>query len=114
MSGTGGVHDPLPLGEDLGRSAIVNIVRRQHADAAVAMLGVVPREERAAMARGVLDAREATRKAGLVFQGLELRLRERIVIADLGSAERSRHTEIREQLGCAFARHGRSPIGVKR
>jgi len=71
MRRPGGVHDPLTLGEDLGCSAIVNVVRGQHADAAVAVLGVVPREERAAVVRGMIDAGEASRKPGLVFQGLD-------------------------------------------
>ena len=83
----------------------MNIERGQHADAAVAMLGVVPREKRTAVVCGVIDAHEAPREAGLVFQSLELRLRERIVIADLRSAEGSCNAEVGEQLRGALARH---------
>ncbi len=80
----------------------------------MSVLGVVPREERAAVARGMLDAGETTRKAGLVFQGLELRFRERIVVADLRSAERSCDPEVGETLRGAFARHRRAAVRVKR
>ncbi len=86
-SNPGRVHDPLPLAEYLRCSAIVNVVRGQHGDAAVSVLGVVPRKERPTVIRGMLDAGEATREAGLIFQGLELRFRERVVVADLRSAE---------------------------
>ncbi len=53
----------------------------------MAVLGVVPREERAAVGRGVLDVEETTGEAGVVLQGLELRLRERVVIGDWGTAQ---------------------------
>ncbi len=66
---------------------MVNGVWREHRDATVSMFGVVPREERSAVPRGVVDPGEATREAGVVLQGLELRFRERIVIADLRSAQ---------------------------
>ena len=114
MSRPGRVHDLLPLGEDLWCSAIVNVVWGQHADAAVSMLGVVPRKERPTVTRGMLDACEAPRKAGLVFQGLELRFRERIVVADLRSAEGSRDAHIYKKLSGALARHRRATVGMKR
>jgi len=79
----------------------------------MAVLGVVPRKERSAVARGVIDPEEATRKTGGVLQGLELRLRERVVIGDLGPTQRSRHTEIGKQLRRALARHGGSTIGMQ-
>ena len=113
MSRPGRVHDLLPLGEDLWCSAIVNVVWGQHADAAVSMLGVVPRKERPTVIRGMLDACEAPRKAGLVFQGLELRFRERIVVADLRSAEGSRDAHICKKLSGALARHRRTSVAVQ-
>ena len=51
------------------------------------MLGVVPREERSAEACGGLDVDETTGEACAVLLGLELRLRERIVVGDLGAAQ---------------------------
>ena len=90
---------------------MMDIVWGQHGDTAMAVLGVVPREERPAEARGVLDVDEATGKAGVVLQGLELRLRERIVIGDLGTAQGSRDAEVGEKLSRALARHRRPAIG---
>ena len=79
----------------------------------MAVLGVVPREERSAVARCVIDPEEATRETGVVLQDLELRLRKRVVIRNLRPAQRSRHAEIGEQLCCALARHGCATIGIQ-
>ena len=49
----------------------------------------------------------------MVLQGLELGLGERIVIRDLGSAQRAGHAEIGEELSRALARHRSSSIGVQ-
>ena len=43
------------------------------------MLGVVPGEERSAEGDGGGDVVEAAREVGMVLQGLELRLGERVV-----------------------------------
>ena len=51
------------------------------------MLGVVPREEHSAEGDRGGDIVEATREAGMVLQGLELRLGERVVIGHLGEAQ---------------------------
>ncbi len=77
----------LTLFEHRLGSAAMHIGGCQHRDAPMAVLGVVPREERSAVPRGVVDPGEATREAGVVFQGLELRFRERVVVRDLGSAQ---------------------------
>ena len=42
-------------------------------------------------------------EAGVVLQGLELRLGEGVVVADLGAAERAGHPEVGEQLRGALA-----------
>ncbi len=73
----------LTLFEHRLGSAAMHIGGRQHRDAPMAVLGVVPREERSTVPRGVVDPGEAAREAGVVLQGLELRLRERIVVRDL-------------------------------
>ena len=90
MGRPGGIEDALALGEHVGGTAMVNIARGQHGDAPVTVLGVVPRKEGAAECGGLLDAAEPTRKAGMVFEGLELGFRERVVIAHLGAAQRAR------------------------
>ena len=53
-------------------------------------------------------------KRGWYFRVLNLRFRERVVIGDLRPTEGSRDSQVREELGCAFARHRRSAVGVKR
>ena len=92
---------------------MMNVVRGEHRDAAMAMLGVVPGEERSAEGDGGGDVVEAPREAGMVLQGLELRLRERVVIGHLGAAQRAPDPEVGEQLCGALARHRRAAIGVQ-
>ncbi len=48
------------------------------------VLVVVPGEERAADLAGVLERAEAVGEVGAVLEGLELRLRERVVVGDVG------------------------------
>src|SRR3989441_6726955 len=85
-------HEPLGMGgvgrgEDLpARGAddldlpVVHHRRGQPADTAVAMLGVVPGEERMAEGAGGFHAGKARRKLRPGLEGLELRLGERVVI----------------------------------
>ena len=47
-------------------------------------------------------------ETGMVLQGLELRLGEGVVVADLGAAERAGHPEVGEQLRGALAGHRRA------
>jgi hypothetical protein len=67
-----------------GGQAVVQVVRREHADAAVAVLAVVPVEEDAAVHTGVLDRAEAPGKVWPILQRLELRLGERLSSEMLG------------------------------
>jgi hypothetical protein len=53
-------------------------------DAAVAVLVVMPGEEGATVRPCVRDAAEALRAFGPVLHGLELRLREGVVVRDVG------------------------------
>ena len=48
---------------ELAGQAVVDIGRREHRDAAEAMFGVVPREERLAVPDGMIDVVEATGEA---------------------------------------------------
>ena len=59
MSGAGGFEGALALFQHRCGSTVVDIVGGEHGDAAVAMLGVVPREERAAERDGLVDPRES-------------------------------------------------------
>ncbi len=57
------------------RPAVVNVGRRQQAEAGVMVLGVVPGEEDVAVGAGILDRAEARRECRPVLQCLELSLR---------------------------------------
>ena len=87
--------------------------RGTHGDSPMAVLGVVPREERPAEGDGGVDIVESPGEAGVVLQGLELGLGEGVVIADLGAAQRASDPEVGEQLRGAFAGHGRPAVGVQ-
>ena len=58
---------------------------REQADAAVMVLGVVPGKEALEKAACILDRAEARREVRAVLQRLELRLRERVVVGDVGA-----------------------------
>ena len=79
----------------------------------MAVLGVVPREKRPAKSDGLVDAGKAAGEPGVVLQGFELRLGERIVIGDLGATKRSRDPKVGEQLRGALARHRCPAVGVQ-
>ena len=79
----------------------------------MAVLGVVPAEERATEDFDLALILEPSRKRGMVLQGLELGLGERIVIRHLRSAQRAGHPEIGEELSRALARHRSSSIRVQ-
>ena len=81
MTGPGGLKGPPAVFQHALGSMMMDVVRGEHRDPAVAMLGVVPGEERSAEGDGGGDVAEAPREAGVVLQGLELRLGERVVIA---------------------------------
>ena len=64
----------------------MHVIGDEHGDSAMAVLGVVPREERPAEGDGGVDIVESPGEIGVVLQGLELGLGEGVVIADLGAA----------------------------
>ena len=76
-----------PLVEHAPGSMMMDVVRGEHRDPAMAMLGVVPGEERSAEGDRGGDVVEAPGEAGVVLQGLELRLGERVVVGHLGAAQ---------------------------
>ena len=77
------------------------------------MLRVVPIEEVLAMGAGILDAAEAFRKVGAIFQGPELRLRERVVVGDVGSAVGLGDVQIDQQLRDGLGAHAGAAVGVQ-
>ncbi len=77
------------------------------------MLGVVPREEGSTEGEGGRPVREAPGEPGVVLQGLERCLREGVVVADLGAAERAGDAELGEELRGARAGHGGAAVRVQ-
>ena len=55
----------------------------------------------------------ADREAGVILQGLELRLGEGVVVADLGAAQRAGDPEVGEELGGALAGHRRAAVRMQ-
>ena len=87
VAGPGGLKGSLTLFQHAVGSMMMDIIWGEHGDPCVAMLGVVPGEERSAEGDGGGEVVEAPREAGVVLQGLELRLGERVVTGDLGAAQ---------------------------
>ena len=77
MGGMRGGEDASSRGHALIGEAVVDVVRSQQADAAVAVLAVVPVKEGTAVGATVLCGAEALGKVGPVLERLELRLGER-------------------------------------
>ena len=113
MTGPSGLKGPPALVQHALGTMVMDIVRGEHGNAAMSMLGVVPREERATEGDGGGDVVEPPGEAWVVLQGLELRLGERVVIRHLGAAQRARDPEVGEQLCGALARHRRPAVGVQ-
>ena len=87
MTGPGGLKGAPALVEHAPGSMMMDVVRGEHRDPAMAMLGVVPGEERPAEGDRGGDVVEAPGEARVVLQGLELRLGERVVVGHLGAAQ---------------------------
>lgn len=84
--------------DDIGLAA-THLIGCRQADTGMVMLAVVPIEEVTAERRGILDAAEALRKLRLVFHGLEVAFRERIVFRGVQSTVGFADAEIGEQQG---------------
>src|SRR5450759_2649614 len=72
--------------EDLLGPAVVHLGRSQIGDAGMVVLVVVPGEEPLAEEAPLLDRAEAAGELRAVLQGLELRLREGVVVGHVGPA----------------------------
>ena len=96
MTGPGGLKGPPALLQHALGSIVMHVVRGEHRDPAMAMFGVVPREERSAEGDRGGDVVEAAREAGVVLQGLELRLGEGVVVGHLRAARSGRSSRRHE------------------
>src|SRR5208283_5102654 len=93
----GGGQDLGSLGLDGGGVPVVDVGRGVQAEAAVPVLVVVPAEEVLAVRPGVLDRGELGREVWPVFEGLELRLGERVVVRYVRAAVGLGDAEVGEQ-----------------
>ena len=92
--------------------AVVHLVRGHEADSGMVMVLVVPIEETAAEAPGILDATEAFRKSRLVFQRLEMALGERVIVGDVRTIMRTGDAEVAEQQSGGLGLHRSTAIGM--
>ena len=74
MGGPCRVEHGRPTGDDLVGVPEVDLLRGQHRDAAVPVLGIVPAEERSTERLGLALIPEPPGKRGMVLQGFELSL----------------------------------------
>ena len=86
------VEHGCPAGDNVVGAPEVHLFGGQHRDAPVPVLGIVPTEERSTEGLGLALVSEPSGKRGMVLQGLELSLGERIVIPrpEAGSTSGSR------------------------
>ena len=103
----------LALFEDTLGAAVMDVAWGEHGDPGMSMVVVVPREEGPAECERSVDVIEASRKAEVVFQRLELGFGEGVVVADLGPAKGAGDAEVGEQLRGAFGGHGRAAVRMQ-
>ena len=103
---TGGV-DGLDL-------AVMDLVRGHQPDPGVVVVLIVPIEECAAEASGVLDAAEPFRETLLIFQRFEVAFGEWIVVRRVRPIMRAGDAQIRQQERSGFRLHRPASIGVQR
>ena len=87
--------------------------RGHHPDAGMAMLLVVPGEEGSAVGACVSERAKARREAGLVLQGLELRLGIRVVIRNVRAAVRFGDAQIAQQRSHRLGAHAAAAVGMQ-
>ena len=113
VRGVGGQEHPLPGVTHRGGLPVVHSGRRHQPDARVAMLAVVPGEERLAEGAGVLEATEAFREIRAVLQRFELGLGEGVIVAGIGPAVCFCDSQVGEQPRHRFGCHGGASIRMQ-
>ena len=76
----GAVEGLLPRGMHGVDLSVMNLIQGHQTDPGMMMILIIPGEERAAEAPGVLDTTEALGEAWLVLQSFEVAFGERIVV----------------------------------
>ena len=92
----------------------VDLVGCHQADACVMMVLVIPGEEAATERAGLVDRPEPFGELWLIFQRLEVSLREGIVVRGVRPAVGFDHAEIGEHQGGRLGLHGATAICVQR
>src|SRR5688500_12875495 len=77
------------------------------------MLLIIEGKELLAEATGVFQTAEASRKRGRVLHCLELRLRERVVVGDVGTRMRPHDAQITQELRYRFGSHRPASVGME-
>jgi len=72
---------------------------REQPETAMVMFGIVSGEEDVPVGPRVLDRAEPAQERQPVLEGLELRLRERVVVGHVGARMRLAHAQIGQQEG---------------
>src|SRR5450830_1723596 len=108
----GGGDDAMAGIENLLGPAVMDLGRSQISDAGVVVLVVVPGEEPLAEDAPLLDRAEAAGELRAVLQGLELRLRDGVVVGHVGPAVGLFDTQVRQELGHGPGAHRASAVGV--
>ena len=112
MSRESGVECLLASSKHLRRTAVMDSRRREHADARVVMLMVVPMEERLAEGMPVLLRAEPIGKLRSVFHRLELALGKRVIVRYMRPAVRFHNAQRGQKLGYGVRFHRRPPIAM--
>src|SRR4051812_1234843 len=95
---------------DVVSLAVMDLIGRHQAETGMMVVLIVPGEEAATEVLGVLDAAEAPGELGLVFQGLEVSLRERVVVGGVGPAVRPGDAEVGQHQGGGLGLHGAAGV----
>ena len=106
MSGISRLKGGLTLGLYLGSLTGMYYAWGQQTQAGVVVLVVVPGEERLGPGTRIGQAAEESRKARMIFEGLELGLRIRIVVGDMRPRMAVAHAQISQEpsyLICSMA-----------
>jgi hypothetical protein len=91
------IEDLLSSGVNDVDLAVMHLVRGHETDPGMVVVLVVPIEELAAETSGILHAAEAFGEAGLILQGFEVALGERVIVGRMRAVMRAGDAQIGQQ-----------------
>ena len=98
MGGVSRLQYSLSFVNDVGIGTVVDGGWREHAESRVVMVIVVPVKELCTVGQGFVIGRESVWEIGLVFEGLELAFRKRIVVRNMWTTMRFDDSQGGQQL----------------